>query len=70
MKPIGWSKRSVHLQCDGCGAHTRVELWPYLLAVENGAPVRCSGCGVEEVPEDRRTVDTSRTVERRVAVAM
>ena len=66
MRPIGWSKRSVQLQCESCGSHTRLELLPYLTALESGVPIACRECGAQAVPDDRRTVAAAPTVERRV----
>jgi len=66
MRPIGWSRRSVQLQCESCGSHTRVELLPYLSAMESGAPMPCRDCGAEAVPQDRRALAAAPTVERRV----
>ena len=68
MRPIGWSKRSVQLQCESCGSHMRVALLPYLSAMDSGVPVACHECGAEAVPEDRRTVADAPTAERRVVV--
>lgn len=69
MRPVGWSKRSVQLECDLCGSHKRLELWPYLVALKERSPLRCEGCGAERVPVDRRQSTTGHTVERRVAVS-
>jgi hypothetical protein len=55
MRPIGWSKRSVQLECGTCGAHTRLQFIPYLTALKAGVPLQCRECGAEEVPQDRRT---------------
>jgi hypothetical protein len=68
MKPVGWSKRSVQLECERCGAHKRMEFLPYLSAVKAGTPVPCRECGTEEVPADRRRAAAAPTVERRVAL--
>jgi hypothetical protein len=68
MKPIGWTKRSVQLECDSCGAHTRLELLPYLSAVRHGIPLQCWGCGEQEIPGDRRRAEAAPTAERRVMV--
>jgi hypothetical protein len=68
MRPIGWSKRSVQLECGSCGAHMRLQFLPYLTALKAGVPLRCSECGAEEVAEDRRRVAAAGTAERRVAV--
>lgn len=66
MRAIAWSKRSVQLQCETCGAHTRLRLLPYLRAVESGVALACRECGAEAVPEERRSVSDAPTVERRV----
>ena len=68
MRPVGWSKRSVQLECESCGAHNRVEFLPYLSAVEAGAPLECGSCGARAIPRDRRSEPVAPSVERRVAI--
>ena len=70
MRPIGWSKRSVHLECEACGSHARLELLPFLTVLSERRPLRCPGCGAVEVPEDRRQAAVAPTVERRVPVGV
>jgi hypothetical protein len=68
MQPIGWSKRSVQLQCDICGSHTRLELLPYLSALKRGIPLQCPGCGARAGPRHRRQDAAARTAKRRVVI--
>jgi hypothetical protein len=67
MKPIGWTKRRVQLECQQCGARTKVEWLPYISALESGVPLPCRGCGVEAAVQDRRQAVTAVAVERRLA---
>ena len=67
MKPIGWTRRRVQLQCERCGARTKVEWLPYISALESGVPMRCRECGAEDVPRDRRQTVMPVAVERRAA---
>jgi ribosomal protein L33 len=68
MRPLGWSKRSVQLECESCGAHQRLEFLPYLSAVKRTIPLECSSCGVRSVPKDRRRERAATTVERRAVI--
>lgn len=54
MKPIGWTKRRVQLECEHCSARTKVEWLSYISALESGVPLGCRECGAEEVLGDRR----------------
>jgi hypothetical protein len=69
MKPIGWTKRRVQLECAGCGARQKVEWLPYISALESDIALPCPECGTEEHVEDRRRHDSTVSVERR-AVAL
>lgn len=68
MRPIGWSKRSVQLECEDCGSRTRIELLPYLSRLESEVPVACRECDAAAVPKNRWPVGAAPTVERRVAL--
>ena len=68
MKPVGWTKRRVQLECGHCGARTKVEWLPYVSALESGVPLQCRECGAEGGPSDRRQTVTAVAVDRRAAV--
>jgi DNA-directed RNA polymerase subunit RPC12/RpoP len=56
MKPVGWSKRSVQLECESCGSHMRLALLPYLATAKNGRQIACETCGVQSAPTVARRV--------------
>src|SRR5436190_19872824 len=68
MKPIGWTKRRVQLECEHCSARTKVEWLSYVSALESGVPLGCRECGAEEVPRDRRQAVAAVVNERRAVV--
>ena len=41
MKPIGWTKRRVQLECEHREARTKVEWLSYISALESGVPLQC-----------------------------
>jgi hypothetical protein len=67
MTPVGWTKRSVRLQCGSCGSRMNVEWLPYISALESGVPMQCRECGVEGIPGDRRQTVAPVSEERRLA---
>jgi hypothetical protein len=69
MKPIGWTKRRVQLECAHCHARLKVEWLPYISALESEIALPCPECGTEEFVQDRRQRESLVPVERR-AVAL
>jgi len=67
MRPTGWTKRRVQLECQHCNARTKVEWLPYISALESDVALPCPECGTEEYVEDRRQIEASVPVERRAA---
>jgi len=65
MRPIGWAKDRVRLECGECGALNDLEWSRYLTALDAGLTHRCTGCGNEQEVKDRRRLELPVEVDRR-----
>jgi hypothetical protein len=65
MKPIGWTRMRVQLECRHCHTRTKMEWLPYISALESEIAMPCPGCGAVECVEDRRQHQAEVPLDRR-----